>query len=92
MFDHKRHSIDEYFNDDRFVRSLAQSRMTTFGNTVDNFICCTKEGSETNPHIVVRNVRQFMNGIKNYLCQNGEADLNRVIEQERNNVRSTVVR
>ncbi|KAK2170691.1 hypothetical protein LSH36_1g16014 [Paralvinella palmiformis] len=66
-----------------YVSDLAQNRRTTFGKTVDNFIACTKEGTENNPHIVIRNIRQFMNGIKNYLVQNGEGALNDVIEEER---------
>ena len=36
--------------------SMAQHQNTTFGKTVENFIQCTKEATETNPNIVVRNV------------------------------------
>ena len=35
-------------------------------------------------------VRQFMNGIKNYLVQHGETQLNDIIEIERGKVRTSL--
>jgi len=37
---------------------MARDQNTTFGKTVENFIQCTKEASETNPNVVVRNVSE----------------------------------
>lgn len=33
--------------------------------------------------VVIRNVRQFLNGIKNYLVKHGEGELHELIESER---------
>lgn len=33
--------------------------------------------------IVIRNVRQFLNGMKNYLVKHGEGELHDLIEKER---------
>ena len=48
---------------------------------------CTEEASESDPAVVMRNVRQFVNGIKNYLVRNGEQGrLTEVIDEERERV------
>ncbi|KAK3595982.1 hypothetical protein CHS0354_032496 [Potamilus streckersoni] len=67
-----------------YVFRLSQDTSTTFGSTIKNFITCTLESQEKNPHFVTRNVRQFMNGIKNYLVKHGEGELEDMIEHERN--------
>lgn len=41
------------------------------------------EGKEESPHIVMRNIRQFMSGMKNYLVKNGEREFEKEIEKER---------
>ncbi|XP_064600127.1 uncharacterized protein LOC135466527 isoform X2 [Liolophura sinensis] len=66
-----------------YIYSISQDQNTTFGCTISNFIQCTKESKEQNPQIVMRNVRQFMNGIKNYLVKHGEGELEALIELER---------
>ncbi|PVD26166.1 hypothetical protein C0Q70_13835 [Pomacea canaliculata] len=62
---------------------LSQDKNTTFGVTVENFIQCTVDSQDRNPYHVMRNVRQFMTGIKNYLVKHGEGELEDKIEQER---------
>ncbi len=54
-----------------------------FGATLRRFIECTIEAEECDPQVVIRNVRQFLNGIKNYLVKHGEAQLHELIEAER---------
>lgn len=46
---------------------LANDKSTTFARNIDNFISCTKESRENAPQVVMRNMRQFMSGMKNYL-------------------------
>jgi hypothetical protein len=46
---------------------LASDETTVFGATLRRFIECTIEAEECDPQVVIRNVRQFLNGIKNYL-------------------------
>ncbi|EYC36249.1 hypothetical protein Y032_0916g3030, partial [Ancylostoma ceylanicum] len=56
-----------------YVERLAQDESTVFGATLKRFIECTVQSEEADPSVVVRNVRQFINGIKNYLVKHGEA-------------------
>ncbi|XP_059162197.1 uncharacterized protein LOC131945184 isoform X2 [Physella acuta] len=67
-----------------YIFKLSGDRQTIFGSTIENFIQCTLESQETNPQYVMRNVRQFMTGIKNYLVKHGEGKLEDLIERERN--------
>lgn len=73
---------DKHIHD--YIMVLATDKTTTFGSTIENFIQCTLESSDLNPFNVTRNVRQFMNGIKNYLVKHGEGELEALIERERN--------
>ncbi|KAK7477736.1 hypothetical protein BaRGS_00031024, partial [Batillaria attramentaria] len=66
-----------------YIYKLSQDRGTTFGSTIENFIQCTVDSQDKNPHHVMRNVRQFMSGIKNYLVKHGEGQLEDLIERER---------
>ncbi|XP_025104587.1 LOW QUALITY PROTEIN: uncharacterized protein LOC112570384 [Pomacea canaliculata] len=66
-----------------YILRLSQDKNTTFGVTVENFIQCTVDSQDRNPYHVMRNVRQFMTGIKNYLVKHGEGELEDKIEQER---------
>ncbi|KHJ86678.1 vacuolar sorting protein 9 domain protein [Oesophagostomum dentatum] len=65
-----------------YVERLAEDESTVFGATLKRFIECTVQSEEADPSVVVRNVRQFINGIKNYLVKHGEGDLHALIEQE----------
>lgn len=53
---------------------MAQDTESTFSRNIENFIACTKDSRETSPQIVMRNMRQFMSGMKNYLVKHGEGD------------------
>uniref|UniRef100_A0AC35TVY4 SH2 domain-containing protein n=1 Tax=Rhabditophanes sp. KR3021 TaxID=114890 RepID=A0AC35TVY4_9BILA len=65
-----------------YIEHLSMDGNTIFGATLQRFIECTFEANETCPNTVIRNVRQFLNGMKNYLVKNGEKDLHEVIRVE----------
>uniref|UniRef100_A0A0K0DBY9 Ras-associating domain-containing protein n=1 Tax=Angiostrongylus cantonensis TaxID=6313 RepID=A0A0K0DBY9_ANGCA len=65
-----------------YVERLVDCSCTVFGATLKRFIECTVQSEEADPNVVVRNVRQFINGIKNYLVKHGEGDLHALIDQE----------
>ena len=46
------------------------------------FICCTVESGLESPGLVMRNIRQVMTGLKNYLTITGEGDLKEVVMLE----------
>ena len=71
-----------------YVEKMAKDTNTVFGATLRRFIECTIEAEECDPHVVVRNVRQFLNGIKNYLVKHGEGELHGMIEMESGNLAS----
>src|SRR3569623_433786 len=74
-------SETDYFLIVYFLR-LSQDDSTVFGSTLKRFIECTVEAEECDPQVVIRNVRQFLNGFKNYLVKHGEGDLHGIIETE----------
>ncbi|CAG2110613.1 unnamed protein product, partial [Medioppia subpectinata] len=71
-----------------YIFKLSAEGDNTFAKAVDHFIQCTQETNETNPIIVLRNIRQFMNGMKNYLVKHGEGELNQMVERERTKLKS----
>ncbi|GLH14936.1 Protein sprint [Gryllus bimaculatus] len=66
-----------------YALHLAADASTTFAQNIDNFIACTRESRETNPQVVMRNMRQFMSGMKNYLVKHGEREFEKEVEKER---------
>ena len=72
-----------------YALELAQDKNTTFAQNIDNFIACTCESKETNPQIIMRNMRQFMSGMKNYLVKHGEKGFYKEIERERSKLKPT---
>jgi len=54
------------------VVQLGRDCTTTFGRSLQNFLQCTREAKEQRAAAVLRNVRQFISGIKNFLVQHGE--------------------
>nr|XP_032518428.1 protein sprint-like [Danaus plexippus plexippus] len=55
----------------------------------DNFIACTLDSKETCPQIMMRNMRQFMSGMKNYLVKHGEREFEKEVEKERLKLKPT---
>ncbi|KAE8751178.1 hypothetical protein FOCC_FOCC002006 [Frankliniella occidentalis] len=71
-----------------YALHLAADKSTTFAQNVDNFIACTKESRETRPQVVMRNMRQFMSGMKNYLVKHGEREFDGQVEKERGKLKA----
>jgi hypothetical protein len=71
-----------------YALSLASDRTSTFARNVENFISCTKESRESTPQVVMRNMRQFMSGMKNYLVKHGEGDFAREVQLARSKLKS----
>lgn len=63
-----------------YIEKLAIDSTSTFGASLQCFIECTIDSENSDPRLVIRNARQFITGIKNYLT-NGEA-IQEIIEQE----------
>uniref|UniRef100_A0A915KS72 Uncharacterized protein n=1 Tax=Romanomermis culicivorax TaxID=13658 RepID=A0A915KS72_ROMCU len=82
-----RHSADPSFKIQACVENLSTDFRSFFAVQIKNFIDCTLQAREEDPQIVIGNVRQFMNGIKNYLVKQGESDLHTIIERERSKLR-----
>jgi hypothetical protein len=52
------------------VMLLAQPESgTLFARVTEEFIRCAKESPVQDPRVLMRNMRQFMNGLKNYLLR-----------------------
>ncbi|XP_011351800.1 protein sprint isoform X3 [Ooceraea biroi] len=66
-----------------YALQLAADKTTTFSQNIENFIQCTRESKEANAKVVMRNMRQFMSGMKNYLVKHGEREFEREVEKER---------
>lgn len=64
-----------------YALSLAQDPTTTFSRNIENFITCTKDSREMSPQIMMRNMRQFMSGMKNYLVKHGEGDFHSEVQR-----------
>ncbi|XP_036141609.1 protein sprint isoform X3 [Monomorium pharaonis] len=71
-----------------YALQLAADKTTTFSQNIENFIQCTRESKEAIPHVVMRNMRQFMSGMKNYLVKHGERGFEKEVEKERLKLRS----
>ncbi|XP_040576238.1 uncharacterized protein spri [Lepeophtheirus salmonis] len=71
-----------------YINSLYANESSTFGTLVKQFILCTCESKEVESRILLRNVRQFLNGIRNYLVGSGEGSLKSIIQNERKKLKS----
>ncbi|KAL3083278.1 hypothetical protein niasHS_011080 [Heterodera schachtii] len=67
----------------RYVEDLSKDDQTLFEAALHQFIECTLLSKEKDPYVVIRRVRQFITGMKNYLMKIGEADLHPIIKRER---------
>ncbi|XP_018896161.2 protein sprint [Bemisia tabaci] len=70
-----------------YALHLAADKSTTFAQNIDNFIACTRDSREQRPQVVMRNMRQFMSGMKNYLVKHGEREFEKCVERERSKLR-----
>uniref|UniRef100_A0A182MUP7 VPS9 domain-containing protein n=1 Tax=Anopheles culicifacies TaxID=139723 RepID=A0A182MUP7_9DIPT len=63
---------------------LANKPDSTFSRNISNFIACTKESKAApHPQVVMRNMRQFMSGMKNYLVKHGEGEFAGEVQKAR---------
>ena len=74
-----------------YAFKLAADKETVFAQNIDNFISCTMESRETKPQVVMRNMRQFMSGMKNYLVTHGEREFIKEVECERSKVGQYII-
>ena len=74
------------------VFKMAQNETCLFGKSLSEFISCTSNSKEPNPNVLMSNMRQFMDGIKNYLLRNEiNCELRSLIEKERANLDQTQI-
>lgn len=66
-----------------YTLALAQDETSIFGQNIHNFIACTRESKEKIPQKVMRNMRQFMNGMKNFLAKHGEKRFDEEVDNAR---------
>ncbi|XP_037036643.1 uncharacterized protein LOC119074555 isoform X6 [Bradysia coprophila] len=66
-----------------YALTLAADTSSTFSRNIENFIACTKESREVAPQVVMRNMRQFMSGMKNYLVKHGEGNFQQEVFRAR---------
>ncbi|KAH8265165.1 hypothetical protein KR044_010618, partial [Drosophila immigrans] len=71
-----------------YTLQLAQDPSSTFARNIENFISCTKESREAVPQVIMRNMRQFMSGMKNYLVKHGEGKFHAELESARARLKS----
>ncbi|XP_017145559.1 protein sprint isoform X5 [Drosophila miranda] len=71
-----------------YTLQLAQDPSSTFARNIENFISCTKESREAAPQVVMRNMRQFMSGMKNYLVKHGEGKFHAELESARGRLKA----
>jgi hypothetical protein len=70
-----------------YILRLAKNSKSIFAKSISEFISCSITSREINPNVLMSNMRQFMNGMKNYLLNN--PDLKFLIEKERDNLCSS---
>ena len=71
-----------------YIQSELNCDKWLFGKMVSQFLECTKQVHAQHILSTLRNVRQFMNGMKNYLIRHGEGDLHVMISEERTKLNS----
>lgn len=71
-----------------YALALANDNASTFSRNIENFISCTKDSRELAPQVVMRNMRQFMSGMKNYLVKHGEGDFQSEVLRARSQLKS----
>ena len=58
-----------------YITDLAAKDDSILGQAISQFITCTEDYSLNDPIFVMRNMKQVMNGLKNYLIITGEGEL-----------------
>ena len=58
------------------IREMVGKEETFLGQSVRQFVSCTMESIVKDPKILLRNMRQFMTGLKIYLVNTGDNSIN----------------
>jgi len=66
-----------------YIEDLTTKEDSILGQTVLQFIACTEDSPIDDPTLIMRNMRQVMNGLKNYLIITGEGELFQLLKLER---------
>ena len=77
-----------------YIFKLAKNGKSIFGKSINEFISCSTGSKELNPYLLTSNIRQFMNGMKNYLMNKNDLsnkELKNLIEKERDNLGSNEI-
>ena len=69
-----------------YVSTQLTGEKWLFGKMITQFLECTSNVAALHIFNTLRNIRQFMNGMKNYLVRHGEGDLHDIINEERTKV------
>ena len=69
-----------------YVTQQLATEQWMFGRMVSQFNDCTQTVSSSQILSTLSNIRQFINGMKNYLVRHGEGDLHQIIKEERTKV------
>ena len=79
----KKQNIDSGQIIKQYIEDLTTKEDSILGQTVLQFIACTKDSPTDDPTLIMRNMRQVMNGLKNYLIITGEGELFQLLKLER---------
>lgn len=79
----ERQNIDSIQAIKNYVEDLTTKEDSILGQTVLQFIACTEDSSVDDPTLIMRNMRQVMNGLKNYLIITGEGEFFQLLKLER---------
>jgi hypothetical protein len=60
-----------------------------FSKNINEFVNCINSSIETNPYTIMSNIRQFLNGMKNYLIKNSSERFLKLIDTIRQNLNLT---
>jgi len=71
-----------------YVSTQLTGEKWLFGKMITQFLECTSNVAALHIFNTLRNIRQFMNGMKNYLVRHGEGDLHDIINEERTKLNS----
>merc|ERR1719244_1135318 len=79
----EKQNIDSGHKIKHYIKDLTPKEDSILGQTVLQFIACTKDSPTDDPTLIMRNMRQVMNGLKNYLIITGEGELFQLLKLER---------
>ncbi len=70
-----------------YIFNLSKNEKTLLGKSINEFITCSTSSNDIKSNALIRNTRQFLNGLKNYLLIIDNSEINQLIEKERANLK-----